>query len=416
MTNRKIKRTMRFLEILMQCLFFITLNIILSFALLKYNVSEYSRCLMISVLVIASYIFRKYIDGFFTFYFMHALLFVVAIFYARSNSECFIYIVEVALLMIYSGHIKITAMKLSDEKIPMVGMALMVICYVLGLCIDNDTMIQSGLLILVLFTMTQIIYNNFDKINNVFIENRENADFPAKQLFRVNLDMLATSLIIVFMGMMAFYSGPYGNVFEIIGRFFHWIIGLILKLLFRKLPNHIEIETSSTDATKESVTALRESYYSVTHSGSSFDQLFYALLIMFAIFLSIFLIIKIVGDVKKFSKKKKLGSDVIEFVMPKKMNKSRVKILRGIKLNEESQLDHNLKLRKIYKKKVKKGIGHEKISPNTFPSDITKKGISEDPKDIKIVTDIYEKARYSDEKVNLEEIEIVKNIKKIEKV
>jgi len=82
-------------------------------------------------------------------------------------------------------------------------------------------------------------------------------------------------------------------------------------------------------------------------------------------------------------------------------------------LKEVSELDHNLKLRKIYKRKVKKGIGNEKIASNEFPEDITRKGISEDPKEVKIVTDIYEKARYSKEKINSEEMDIIKNIKKL---
>ena len=407
MTNQKIKISLRVLEILMQCMIFITLSVIFSFSLLKYNVSEYNRCLMISTLVIATYLFRKFINGFFTFYFLHFLLIVAAIFYARSTNECFVYFLLVGILLIFSGHIKITTTKVSVEKMPVQGMAIMVICYMYGMYINNAVMIQSGLLILVLFTMAEIVYNNLDKINNVFIENKENVNFPANQLFKVNMDMLITALIIVFAGMMAFYSTPYGNTFQIIGRFFHWIIGLIIGLLFRKPQENIQIQTEAI--TMETSEHTTESYFTPTDSGS-FDQLFYSLLIMLLIFITIVLIIKIVSDVKRFAKKKKRGSDLIEFIKPKKNAMDKIKISRVKRLNEASELDHNLKLRKIYKKKVKKGIGKEKISSNEFPEDITRKGISENAKDIKIVTDIYEKARYSNEKVNSEEIEIIKNI------
>ena len=408
MTNRRIKIALRLLEILMQCLFFVTLNIIFSYLFLKYNIGEFNRCLMISVLVIAAYFFRKFINSFFAFYFLHVLLFVAAVFYARSGNECFIYILQVGILMTYSGHIKITTMRVSGEKIPMVGMAVMVVCYMLGMGTNNTVMIQSGLLILVVFTLVEIIYNNLDKINNVFIENKENVDFPATQLFKVNMDMLATSLIIVFMGMMAFYSGPYGNVFQVIGKFFYWLIGLILKLLLYRKPQAIvEVETSSSTSAMESIDNTGEGY--VPPSSGSFDQLFYSLLIMFAIFITIFLIIKIVGDIKKFARKKKLGADLIEFIKPKKNDKDKIKISRVKHLNEKSELDHNLKLRKIYNKKVKKGIGKERLPLYAFPEDITRKGISEDANDVKIITNIYEKARYSNEKVNSEEIEIMKN-------
>jgi len=410
MTNRRIKIALRFLEILMQCLFFITLNIIFSFLALKYNVAEYNRCLMISVLVIASYIFRRCIDRFFTFYFMHALLFVAAIFYSRTSNECFFYILQAGILFAFSTNIKMTTIKISEEKMPMVGISSMVACYFIGIWINNEVMIQSGLLILVLFTMAEIIYNNLNKINNVFIDNKENVDFPANQLFKVNMHMLTTSLIFVLLGMMAFYKGPFGNIFQIIGRFFNWIICLILKLLLHKAPLKIkEVETIAT--IKETKERATEGYYASNDSGS-FGQLFYTLLVMFAIFITIVLIIKIVTEFKNFAKKKKLGSDLLEFINPKKIAKNKIKISRANILGEESELDHNLKLRKIYKKRVKKGIGHEKIPFNAFPEEITRKGISEDTNDIKIVTDIYEKARYSNEKVNAEEMDIMKNINK----
>ena len=410
MTNRRIKIALRLLEILMQCLFFVTLNIIFSYLFLKYNIGEFNRCLMISVLVIAAYFFRKFINSFFAFYFLHVLLFVAAVFYARSGNECFIYILQVGILMTYSGHIKITTMRVSGEKIPMVGMVVMVVCYMLGMGTNNTVMIQSGLLILVLFTMAEIIYNNLNKINNVFIDNKENVDFPANQLFKVNMHMLTTSLIFVLLGMMAFYKGPFGNIFQIIGRFFNWIICLILKLLLHKAPLKIkEVETIAT--IKETKERATEGYYASNDSGS-FGQLFYTLLVMFAIFITIVLIIKIVTEFKNFAKKKKLGSDLLEFINPKKIAKNKIKISRANILGEESELDHNLKLRKIYKKRVKKGIGHDKIPFNAFPEEITRKGISEDTNDIKIVTDIYEKARYSNEKVNAEEMDIMKNINK----
>jgi len=412
MTNRKIKVALRLLEILMQCIFFVTLNIIFSFLMLKYNASQYSRCLMISVLVIAAYLFRKYINSFFTFYFCHFLLFVVAIFYARSADECFIYIIQVGILFAYSSNIKIKTTSLSEEKIPIIGMVIMVICYVTGVYTKNTVMIQSGLLLLVLFILIEIIYNNLDKINNVFIENKESVDFPATQLFRVNMNMLIASLIVVFVGMMAFYSGPYGNVFQIIGNFFLRIIGLILKwLLYRKPQVYENIETTSASDSFNTEESETGNY--MANNPGSFDQLFYALLIMLAIFFTIVLIIKIARDINKFAKKKKLGADIIEFIKPQKKEKNRIKISRGNILREESEIDHNLKLRKIYKKKVKKGIGNEKIASNEFPEDITRKGISEDPKEVKIVTDIYEKARYSKEKINSEEMDIIKNIKKL---
>jgi len=409
MTNRRIKVALRLLEIVMQCLFFVTLNIIVSYLLLKYNVSEYNRCLMISVLVIAAYLFRQYIHSFFTFYLLHVFLFVAAVFYARSANECFLYILQVGILVAFSGHIKVATMRVTEEKMSLVGMAVMVVCYMLGLGTHNTVMIQSGLLILVLFTLAEIIYNNLDKINNVFIDNKENADFPAKQLFRVNMDMLATSVIIVFMAMMAFYSGPFGNIFQMIGRFLQWIIASILKLLlYRKPLEQSVLPTFSVETIGDSSEDKAEGM-DPPISGS-FDQLFYALLIMLIIFITIVLIIKIVKEMKNFSKKKKLGADMIEFIKPKKNATSKIKISRVNHKNEESEFDHNLKLRKIYKKKVKKGLGKEKLPTNAFPEEITRKGISVDEKNIKIVTEIYEKARYSNEKVNAEEIEIIKNI------
>jgi len=411
MTNRKIKIALRLLEILIQCLFFITLNIIFSFFALKYNVTEFNRCLMISILVIAAYIFRRCINGFFIFYFMHVLLFVAAIFYSRSVIECIFYTLQIAILLAFSAHMKMTTVKISEEKIPMVGIALMIVCYLIGLSINNEVMIQSGLLILVLFIILEIIYNDLNKINNVFIDNKENIDFPASQLFKVNMHMLTTSIIIILLGMMAFYKSPYGNLFQIIGRFFYWIIRLVLKFLLYKDPLDInEVETILATVQESQASTLDTAF--VPSDSGSFSQLVHALLILLGILFTIVLIIKISSEVKNFARKKKRGSDLIEFIKPKKGVKTKTKISRAKVLKEESELDYNFKLRKLYKKKVKKGIGHEKIPSNAFPEEITRRGISEDTNDIKVITDIYEKARYSTEKVNSEEIEIIKNINK----
>lgn len=405
MTNRKIKIAMRALEIILQCLTFLTLSIILSYLLLKYDASEYSRCLMVCVLVIAAYFIRKYIDNFFLFYILHALLFVAAILFGRNMSECFVYFMDVGFLAIYSGHIKISTTTLSEERVPLAGMVLMLICYGCGLYTNNEIMIQSGLLILVLFVITEICYNNLDKVNNVFIEHKESVNFPARQLFRVNMDMMITSLIIVSLGMLIFYTGPYGNLFQIIGRFFGWLLSLMQGAMDTQKET-LAFEIGS--AVEETVKEVEEEYFTPTNTGS-FGQLFYTLLIMMTIFVTIFLIIKISIEIKKFAKKKKYGADVVEFINPKTKNK--IKISRKHILNEESELDHNLKLRKIFKKKVKQGIGRNEIPLSAFPEDVTRTAITEDANEVKTYTDIYEKARYSNKKVNLEEIEKIKNIK-----
>lgn len=407
MTNRNIMIAMRVLEILLQCLVFTTLSIMLSYMVLKYNVNEYSRCLMICPLVIAAYYIRKNIDNFFLFYILQILLFVAAILFGRNANERFIYFLEVILLAIYSGHIKISTPSPSEERVPLVGMIVMVICYGSGLYANNEIMIQSGLLFLIVFVIAEISYNNLDKVNNLFIEHKQSVNFPTKQLIRVNRDMMIISLIIVSLGMLIFYTSPYGNLFQIIGSFFYWLMGIIGSVLFKRAPDNIQNETTTFASTVEDTIEKATKDY-VSASSGSFSQLINTLLIIMSIFISIFLITKICLQIKNYTKKKKYGADIIEFINPKKKNI--YKVSRKNILKEESELDYNLKLRKIFKKKVKQGIGKKEIPINTFPEDVTRTAITKDVKEAKTYTDIYEKARYSNEKVDSEEIQKIKNI------
>jgi hypothetical protein len=398
------------MEILLQCLFFITINIIVSFEILDYQNSEYGKCFLICIPVIAAYFCRKYVKEFFSFYFLHFLFFVAAILFARSGKEAFFYCIEILFLSVYSSHIKLQTTKMSEERVPLAALAAMIFCYVAGLDTQNQLVIQSGLLLLVFFTIAEIIYNNLDKVNTVFVENRENVNFPAKQLFNVNRSMLIISAVIVFLGMMAFYSGPYGNFFQMIAKFFFWLNGRIGALIFKdsvSVPHEVSTNTE-TLAMPTQPDTIDPNF--VPLPPGSFSQLINTLLGVFAIIVTIVLIIKIIMDVRNSVKKKKYGADLIEFVKPKKKEKDFIKRLEKNSTDEESEIDYNLKLRKLYKKKVKKGIGNEKIPASIFPEDVTRKAITDEKNEAKDITDIYEKARYSNEKINSEEIEKVKNV------
>lgn len=410
MTNRILKLLLSGLEITMQCLCFSVISIVAAFGPMQYNADQLGRCFMICILVTMAYIVRKKIDGFGVFFVLHLIFIGAAIVVAQTRTEIFFFIFIVLLLIFYSFSLKINSLKEEDEKVPfVVGLGICVAGYALGIYAENNqVMMQSSMIILVLFVAAQLLYNNISELNRVLTDNKETENFPARQVIRVNMFMTVSALVAVMIGMLAFYSGPYGSVLHMIGNFIKKIIIMIVKFILHREPPEIRV---ALPMPTESESESGESYAEM--SPDSFTDLLNALFMMMGIVLLIaifvYVLLSINKIVKSFKKKRNIGSDIVEYIKPPKIKHEYTKLFHG-RIKEESDSDHNLRVRKIYKRYVLKGMGSEKVPQNAVPFELTKRAITEEPKDIKEITDIYEKARYSNQTVRPEEIERVKNI------
>ena len=123
-----------------------------------------------------------------------------------------------------------------------------------------------------------------------------------------------------------------------------------------------------------------------------------------AIFAGIIYIL--VHYIKNFNRTKKQGFDIVEFVKPKE-EKEYVK--KAYTKNHYKESKSVKSVRKIYKMAILKGTKGDVPDCSCLPSKLTKDNITEDEIKAAAITQIYEKARYSEEKITEEETDLIKN-------
>ena len=111
---------------------------------------------------------------------------------------------------------------------------------------------------------------------------------------------------------------------------------------------------------------------------------------------------------KQLNKTKRLGTDMVEYIKP---DNRKVSIQNNVykDVTETGEENNKKAVRKYYKKRVKKGFGKEKPQKTYMPIELTKHSITNDEAQSKKITDIYEKARYSNEPITKEELDIIKS-------
>ena len=223
------------------------------------------------------------------------------------------------------------------------------------------------------------------------------------------------AVIFMVLGMLLFYSGKYGNIFQTIVAglmaVLKGILWVLLKLL--GLGPDTEYEAESEPFTQEIQTSTKDDL-----TASAYNPVGNALFEVFALCALIGMFIAIIYAIVKYAKgfRKSLDNDGDEIEY---LNKDTEKEQYGIKREKpkETKDKNNIQYRKLYKKyaKSKKYMTKNKLSgvkanQEMMPDEITKKLITDDETKSKIITESYEKARYSDKEVSKEDIEFLKKL------
>ena len=227
--------------------------------------------------------------------------------------------------------------------------------------------------------------------------------------------MMIVFAVFMVLGMLLFYSGKYGNIFQTIVAglmaVLKGILWVLLKLL--GLGPDTEYEAESEPFTQEIQTSTKDDL-----TASAYNPVGNALFEVFALCALIGMFIAIIYAIVKYAKgfRKSLDNDGDEIEY---LNKDTEKEQYGIKREKpkETKDKNNIQYRKLYKKyaKSKKYMTKNKLSgvkanQEMMPDEITKKLITDDETKSKIITESYEKARYSDKEVSKEDIEFLKKL------
>lgn len=437
MTDKKLSRLMQLLELLIQIVTFLSAFIAIYFGALQKPDLVFWKCSFIIVFVTAAYFGRKKIVHFGPFMTIHLFMIAVSFLIGTTDAERFSYLLISGLIAGYSIRLKTITLQKSDisnlplsdhaeemgiaeqlevkknlmasEQMPFGFCAFMVIGYMVGHAASRAIVMNSEVILFVAFVLLQVVYQDIKKLNTVFLTNQEKQHFPKEQLKRVNTLIIAGTVFLMFLAMLLFYNGEYGNIFGLMGAGGMALLRFVLKVILAVWGSGSEdsgtvMEETTAAQTEEDLGDI-EDFYQPSAAASALIEVFGMILMIAA---AAGLLYLLYAYAKNFNKKRKPEAYIEEITAIEKNKKSAQKV--QVSRKQQQTFSENETVRRLYKKRVLKGTKKNKLDRTLPPEDLTKQTITEDALLSDGITQLYEKARYSDETVTKEEIKQFKEI------
>lgn len=433
MQKDKSRTWLSFIEMFEQCIVFLAAIYIFYFGLFKMDNTAILYGLWVPVVAILAFAARKWIQKIQLFILSNIFIFVIAYIFSLSDEMILSNMIMALVISLYSIKLKnhkislITdqdmpirdgytasqakekALKsiLISEAVPIYAVAIMIIGYVVGSIQNMEVLMMVEAFLSILFVLLALIHNNANYMYQIFQLNKDKADFPAGQLKYVNKYVNIISIVFIMISMLIFYNGKYGNMFSLVQSGAYQIIRLFAKVFLFLLGLG-----GGDSGVKEPIKENKDSqdYLDGTQLEYTDSPILEAIaeavgfLLILAMFAGIIYIL--VHYIKNFNRTKKQGFDVVEFVKPEEEKEY---IKKTFTKNNYKESKSVKSVRKIYKMAVLRGTKGNIPNLSSLPSKLTKDNITEDEIKAETITQIYEKARYSEEKITEEEINLIKD-------
>lgn len=401
--NTRVKRII--LEIALQVLFFVSIGFAIYFGVLGYPVTSAYKLVYVAVVVVASYGARSYIKSAGLFMLVHVIFIIGGAVVGGTEEEAFIMALNVFIVVLVSFVYRKMRSENKGEGFNIAMALVFLVEYFSGTGSGNVAVMEVAVWSAVLFVVLYIVYLNYTRLENLFFLNSGTSNFPAARIVATNTTIARLAAMIACLGMVVFYSGPLGNIFITIKNLFLKLLGWLLSLLFADMEHTVKpVETVAT----EEFESTSESFFRPEEVNMPLKDFLNALFIIIAvviIIVAIYFIIRAIRNALRYAGNvDSIEADIIEAV-----NDRSEDISESLKKKEQeiSDADLNLRARKLYKKQVK-SVKKEKGVPGAaaLAKDITK--MFEEGNAADEITRVYEKARYSNETVTKEEVEVIK--------
>lgn len=437
MADKKISYFMKLLEVAIQSVTFLSAATAVYFGALGKPDSDFWKCIVIPVLVVLAYLSRMKIHRFGFFMAIHLCIVIAAFFMGTSDGERFFYFIICGLIAGYSIRLKLITVQRSDisgipmqdhggtedivetlemkknlmasEQMPFPFCAFMILGYMAGHAANRDIIMNTEVILFILFILLQVIYHDLKKLNTVFLTNKNKQQFPKAQLKQVNTFIIAATLALMFFSMLLFYHGEYGNIFDIIGAGALSVVRFLLRIILAVWGSGSAEEGTAweeTTAAQEDILDGMEEPYVPSAAASAAAEAFGMILMIAAV---IGVAYAIFAYARNFNRKRKKDTDDLEEIISiaKREKKQSVK---HHKEQKNEIISENEAIRRMYKKGVLKGTKKKKPDHTLVPKDLTIQTITDNEQLSEQITQIYEKARYSKEAVTKEETKHLKEI------
>lgn len=302
---------------------------------------------------------------------------------------------EKGMIFLVAAVAAVFSYRRSDEKPKIyVELPALIVLYILGLTSIKEYGAYVALGCTIIYIIAYIIHANLWNFREFLVANQEYSDFAVNQANSVNTVMLLAFMVvcILMMGIIpSIFAAPLGRAVMMAG---YYIRRLILRF-------QIDVENEESPMQSQPVKGwdTEEGGEAVVLDMGEGSDLLDGILIFIGIVLLCGLIFFVIRAVKNsldgFKGRQKEGTDVKEFVKPVSFSRH---YRKAVVKEKHTETGMNLKIRKRYARIIKKQMGKEEVNKKLTPKEITayafhKKGIQ----DNQGITDIYEKARYSNE-------------------
>lgn len=433
MQKDKSRAWLSFIEMLEQCIVFLAAIYIFYFGLFKMDNIAILYGLWVPAVAILAFAARKWVQKIQLFILSNIFIFIIAYLFSLSDEMILSNMIMALVISLYSIKLKnhkislITdqdmpirdgytaaqakekALKsiLISEAVPIYAVAVMIIGYVAGSIQNIEVLMMTEAFLSIFFVLLVLIHNNANYMYRIFQLNKDKADFPAGQLKYVNKYVNIISIVLIMISMLAFYNGKYGNMFSLVQSGTYQIIRLVVRAFLFLLSlggGNSEIK-EPIEEKKDSLDSLDGTELEYTDSPI-LEAIAEAVGFLLLLAIVAGIVYMVVHYIKNFNRTKKQGFDVVEFVKPKEEKEY---VNKNFAKNNYKESKSVKSVRKIYKMAVLKGTKGNIPNLSSLPSKLTKDNITEDEIKAETITQIYEKARYSEEKVTEEETNLIKN-------
>lgn len=400
--NRVLNFLLTVLQIFMQMCVAVTATNLLLHGFMRYETFQVFNTLYIGIVVLVYYLARSYVNKGKVSLAIHVLAAVSVWFVINGSAEDkMLVFVPAAVLGFYSMK------RTTQEPFVPLDMGIILACYFAGFSVKSESATVIPFYAAVIYMAAFFVWYNIRNLNRFVSEHSRVKSFNTEQAVNVNSVMLAIFLLlcgaVMFLmprlHLQTVITGALSGLWNVVLAAFH--------ALNIQMPTGGYEKEQAMQSKPESTGGETPAFFEMPEGNVVLD-IIAAVFAVVIVGCMMILVIKALRDIRY---KKSPGNDVKEFIRPE--FKKKEKTVRTEKKSSLLHLSNDMAVRRAYKSTVRGKLGkNQSVKQNYTPREISSEVLGWTD-EIKEVTLLYEKARYSDEVITKDEVEKMQKSRKM---
>lgn len=400
--NRVLNFLLTVLQIFMQMCVAVTATNLLLHGFMGYETFQVFNTLYIGIVVLVYYLARSYVNKGKVCLAIHVLAAVSVWFVINGSAEDkMLVFVPAAVLGFYSMK------RTTQEPFVPLDMGILLACYFAGFSVKSESATVIPFYASVIYMAAFFVWYNIRNLNRFVSEHSRVKSFNTEQAVNVNSVMLAIFLLlcgaVMFLmprlHLQTVITGALSGLWNVVLAAFH--------ALNIQMPTGGYEKEQAMQSKPESTGGETPAFFEMPEGNVVLD-IIAAVFAVVIVGCMMILVIKALRDIRY---KKSPGNDVKEFIRPE--FKKKEKTVRTEKKSSLLHLSNDMAVRRAYKSTVRGKLGkNQSVKQNYTPREISSEVLGWTD-EIKEVTLLYEKARYSDEVITKDEVEKMQKSRKM---